>query len=68
IRTVWLAAAVTAGAALIIGIALIIPKKGLSPFWGRLSDIAESALLLALVPLCLAVLDVYASARGLAGS
>ncbi len=68
VRTVWLAAAVTAGAALIIGIALIIPKKGLSPFWGRLSDIAESALLLALVPLCLAVLDVYSSARGLAGS
>ncbi|MFJ4855030.1 type VII secretion integral membrane protein EccD [Streptomyces sp. NPDC088730] len=65
IRTLWLAAAVTAGAALMVGIALIIPKKGLSPFWGRLSDLAEVVLLLALVPLCLAVLDVYSSARGM---
>ncbi|MCM2413528.1 MULTISPECIES: type VII secretion integral membrane protein EccD [unclassified Streptomyces] len=65
IRTLWLAAAVTAGAALLIGIALIIPKKGLSPFWGRFSDLAEVVLLLALVPLCLAVLDLYSAARGM---
>lgn len=65
VRTIWLAASVTAGAALITGIALIIPKKGLSPFWGRFSDLAESALLLSLVPLALAVLDVYSSARSL---
>ncbi|MFE7626679.1 type VII secretion integral membrane protein EccD [Streptomyces castrisilvae] len=65
IRTLWLAAAVTAGAALLTGIALVIPKKGLSPFWGRLSDLAEVLLLLALVPLCLAVLDVYSKARGM---
>ncbi|WP_030841852.1 type VII secretion integral membrane protein EccD [Streptomyces hygroscopicus] len=65
IRTIWLAAAVTVGAGLIIAVALIIPKKGLSPFWGRLSDLAESAFLLSLVPLCLAVLDVYSSARSL---
>ncbi|MFJ1549111.1 type VII secretion integral membrane protein EccD [Streptomyces sp. NPDC088246] len=65
IRTLWLATAVTAGAALLIGIALIIPKRGLSPFWGRLSDLAEVVLLLALVPLCLAVLDVYSSARSM---
>ncbi|MEE4490201.1 type VII secretion integral membrane protein EccD [Streptomyces sp. BE230] len=65
IRTLWLAAAVTIGSALLIGIALIIPKKGLSPFWGRLSDLAEVVLLLALVPLCLAVLDVYSSARSM---
>lgn len=65
IRTLWLAAAVTVGATLLIGIALIIPKKGLSPFWGRLSDLAEVVLLLALVPLALAVLDVYSAARGM---
>ncbi|MGK5640698.1 type VII secretion integral membrane protein EccD [Streptomyces sp. URMC 126] len=65
VHTVWLAAAVAAGAALIVGIALIVPKKGLSPFWGRLSDLAESAFLLALVPLCLAVLDVYSAARSM---
>ncbi|RLU96576.1 type VII secretion integral membrane protein EccD [Streptomyces griseocarneus] len=65
IRTVWLAAAVTVGGGLLTAVALIVPRKGLSPFWGRASDIAESALLLALVPLCLAVLGMYATARGL---
>ncbi|WP_039937390.1 type VII secretion integral membrane protein EccD [Streptomyces himastatinicus] len=65
IRTLWLAAAVTAGAGLLLAIALIIPRVGLSPFWGRLSDLAESAFLLSLVPLCLAALDVYSAARGL---
>ncbi|MFC5724989.1 type VII secretion integral membrane protein EccD [Streptomyces gamaensis] len=66
IRTLWLAAAVTAGGALLTAVALIVPRKGLSPFWGRAADLAESALLLALVPLCLAVLGVYGTARGLA--
>ncbi|MCH0542604.1 type VII secretion integral membrane protein EccD [Streptomyces sp. MUM 203J] len=65
IRTVWLTATLTAGAALITAIGLIIPKKGLSPFWGRLLDIVEGAVLLSLVPLCLAVLDVYSAARSL---
>lgn len=65
IRTVWLSAAVAAGATLLTAIGLIIPRKGLSPFWGRLLDLTESALLLSLVPLCLAVLDVFARARAL---
>ncbi|HEY9439794.1 MAG TPA: type VII secretion integral membrane protein EccD, partial [Streptomyces sp.] len=65
IRTIWLSAAVAAGAALLTAIALIIPRKGLSPFWGRLLDLTESALLLSLVPLCLAVLDIYARARAM---
>ncbi|MFJ7948814.1 type VII secretion integral membrane protein EccD [Streptomyces sp. NPDC096354] len=65
IRTVWLSAAVAAGAALLTAIGLIIPRKGLSPFWGRLLDLTESGLLLSLVPLCLAVLDVFARARAL---
>lgn len=65
IRTIWLAASVAAGAALLTAIGLIIPRKGLSPFWGRLLDLAESVVLLSLVPLCLAVLDVFASARAL---
>ncbi|MFB6708327.1 type VII secretion integral membrane protein EccD [Streptomyces sp. NPDC056333] len=65
IRTVWLSAAVAVGAALLTAIGLIIPRKGLSPFWGRLLDLTESALLLSLVPLCLAVLDVFARARAL---
>ncbi|MEU1078310.1 type VII secretion integral membrane protein EccD [Streptomyces sp. NPDC005878] len=65
IRTIWLSAAVAAGAALITAIGLVIPKKGLSPFWGRTLDLAEGAVLLSLVPLCLAVLDVFDRARSL---
>ncbi|MFF5338552.1 type VII secretion integral membrane protein EccD [Streptomyces sp. NPDC013181] len=66
-RMLWLAVAVTCGAALLTGVALIVPRKGLSPFWGRLSDLAEMLLLLALIPLCLAVLDLYAAARTMTG-
>ncbi|MET9608628.1 type VII secretion integral membrane protein EccD [Streptomyces sp. NPDC006512] len=65
LRTLWLSAAVAAGAALLTGIALVIPRKGLSPFWGRLLDLTEAAVLLSLVPLTLAVLDVYGRARSL---
>lgn len=65
LRTIWLTAAVAAGAALLTGIALVIPRKGLSPFWGRLLDLTEAAVLLSLVPLTLAVLDVYSRARAL---
>ncbi|MDX2393009.1 MULTISPECIES: type VII secretion integral membrane protein EccD [unclassified Streptomyces] len=65
LRTLHLCAAVTAGAALLTGIALVIPRKGLSPFWGRLLDLTEAAVLLSLVPLTLAVLDVYDRARAL---
>ncbi|MDX3855711.1 type VII secretion integral membrane protein EccD [Streptomyces sp. AK02-01A] len=65
IRTIWLTASVAAGAALITATGLIVPRKGLSPFWGRLLDLAEGALLLSLVPLCLAVLDVFTAARAL---
>ncbi|MFF1838908.1 type VII secretion integral membrane protein EccD [Streptomyces sp. NPDC058231] len=65
IRTIWLSAAVAAGAALLTGIGLIVPRKGLSPFWGRLLDLTESAVLLSLVPLSLAVLDMFARARSM---
>ncbi|MFJ8164796.1 type VII secretion integral membrane protein EccD [Streptomyces sp. NPDC096136] len=65
LRTVWLSAAVAAGAALLAGISFVIPRTGLSPFWGRLLDLTEAAVLLALVPLALAVLDVYGRARSL---
>ncbi len=61
----WLVRAIAAGAALIVALGLTIPKKGLTPFWGSVSDLAEGALLLSLVPLCLAVLDVYSSARSM---
>ncbi|WP_336323816.1 type VII secretion integral membrane protein EccD [Streptomyces lavendofoliae] len=65
IRTVWLAAAVAGVAALITAIGLIVPRKGVTPFWGRFLEIAESFVLLTLIPLCLAVFDVYHSIRAL---
>ncbi|MDT0468596.1 type VII secretion integral membrane protein EccD [Streptomyces gibsoniae] len=64
IRTLWLGASVAAGVLLLISIALIVPQKGLSPFWGRMLDLADSLVLLSLVPVCLAVLDVYGKVRG----
>lgn len=65
IRTVWLTAAIAGIAALIIAIGLIVPRKGVTPFWGRFLEIAESFVLLTVVPLCLAVFDVYHSIRAL---
>ncbi|WP_175409975.1 type VII secretion integral membrane protein EccD [Streptomyces sp. TRM64462] len=65
IRTVWLAAAIAGVAALIVAIGLIVPNKGVTPFWGRFLEIAEAFVLLTLVPLCLAVFDVYHSIRAL---
>ncbi|MFD7610644.1 type VII secretion integral membrane protein EccD [Streptomyces sp. NPDC059828] len=65
IRTIWLSAAVAAVAALITAIGLIVPSKGVTPFWGRFLEIAETFVLLTLVPLCLAVFDVYHSIRAL---
>ncbi|MEV5605195.1 type VII secretion integral membrane protein EccD [Streptomyces sp. NPDC052299] len=66
-RTTGLCAALVAGALLLAAAGVTVPRKGLSPFWGRFLDLAESALLLSLVPLCLAVLDLYARARALTG-
>ncbi|WP_267132816.1 type VII secretion integral membrane protein EccD [Streptomyces cyaneochromogenes] len=65
IRTIWLSAAVALAAMLLVSIALIVPRKGVTPFWGRMLDLSEGAVLLSLVPLCLAVLDLYAAARGM---
>jgi type VII secretion integral membrane protein EccD len=64
IRTVWMAAAVAAGAAVLVGIALVVPKRGVSPFWGRLLDIVDGLVLASLIPLALAVVDVYGTVRG----
>ncbi|WP_307624257.1 type VII secretion integral membrane protein EccD [Streptomyces sp. V3I7] len=64
LRTLWLGASVAAGVLLLIAIALIVPQKGLSPFWGRMLDLADSLVLLSLIPVCLAVLDIYGRVRG----
>ncbi len=48
---------------LITAIGLIVPRKGVTPFWGRFLEVAETRVLLTLVPLCLAVFDVYDGPR-----
>ncbi|MEU2588967.1 type VII secretion integral membrane protein EccD [Streptomyces avermitilis] len=65
IRSVWLAAAVAAATVLVTAIGLLTPKRGVTPFWGRFLEIAESFVLLTLIPLALAVFDVYAQARAM---
>ena len=65
IRTLIMAVGIAAGAAILVSIALVVPNKGVSPFWGRLLDLVDGLTLAALVPLALAVLDVYGTVRGL---
>ncbi|MCK1798908.1 type VII secretion integral membrane protein EccD [Streptomyces sp. XM4193] len=65
VHTVWFASSIAIGAAVIIGVGLIVPSKGVSPFWGRLLDMFEGLVLLSLLPLALAVLEVYAAARSM---
>ncbi|MFD3501810.1 type VII secretion integral membrane protein EccD [Streptomyces sp. NPDC058676] len=65
IRTVWLVAAIAATAALVTSLGLIVSRGGLTPFWGRFLEIAEGFVLLTLVPLALAVFDVYTTARSM---
>ncbi len=65
VRTLWLVAVIAAAAALVTAIGLIVPRRGVTPFWGRFTEIAEGFVLLTLVPLALAVFDVYAAARAM---
>lgn len=65
IRTIWLVAAIGAAAALVTALGLILPRGGLTPFWGRFLEIAEGFVLLTLIPLALAVFDVYGAARSM---
>ncbi|MFF0742097.1 type VII secretion integral membrane protein EccD [Streptomyces sp. NPDC004111] len=65
LRTTVVAAATATVAAVLGTIALVVPRKGVTPFWGRFLEIAESCVLLTLVPLCLAVLDVYRALRSM---
>lgn len=65
LRTMWLALALAGGVALLTLVALTVPKRGLTPFWGRALDLTDGLLLLSLMPLCLAVLDLYGRARSM---
>ncbi|WP_037814763.1 type VII secretion integral membrane protein EccD [Streptomyces sp. NRRL S-1022] len=65
IRTIWLIAAIALATALVTALGLILPRGGLTPFWGRFLEICEGFVLLTLIPLTLAVFDVYATARSM---
>ncbi|MFC9330528.1 type VII secretion integral membrane protein EccD [Kitasatospora sp. NPDC057015] len=67
LRTIWLGASIAFGAAVLTAIALVVPRLGVSPFWGRILDLVDSLTLMALVPLALAVLDIYDLVRGATG-
>ncbi|SDQ43049.1 type VII secretion integral membrane protein EccD [Thermostaphylospora chromogena] len=54
-------------AMILIGLGLWLPNGRPSPFWGRAGDILDLLLIVALTPLALGVLDLYAWVRGLAG-
>ncbi|MFB0620767.1 type VII secretion integral membrane protein EccD [Streptomyces sp. AGS-58] len=68
IRTVWLIAVIALATALVTALGLILPRGGLTPFWGRFLEICEGFVLLTLIPLALAVFDVYATARSMTSS
>jgi len=48
-------------------LARVLPDRRLHPVWGRFADIAEWVAAIALIPLILAELGVFAWARGLGG-
>lgn len=64
VHTVIFGVTIALGAAVLVGVALVVPTRGVSPFWGRILDLVDSLMLCALIPLALAVLDVYAAVRG----
>ncbi|TDC90341.1 type VII secretion integral membrane protein EccD [Actinomadura sp. 7K507] len=52
---------------IVIAVTLWLPGHRPTPVWGRWGDILDMIVMIALIPLALAVLDVYARVRGLAG-
>jgi type VII secretion integral membrane protein EccD len=54
-----------AGAALVVGVGMWLPAHRPSPFWGRMADIADTMLIVGLLPLALAIAGVFGYVRGL---
>jgi len=55
--------------AIVVGVAcgsyaIRAPYRSLSPYWSRLVDVAELVTLIALVPVCGAVVGLYTAVRG----
>ena len=55
-----------AGVAL-VAVARVLPGRRIIPYWGRLGDIVQLIATVALLPVMLAVLGVYAELRALGG-
>jgi type VII secretion integral membrane protein EccD len=53
------------GTAVVIGAGLWLPEHRPSPFWGRMADIADTLLIVGLLPLALGVAGVFGYVRGL---
>lgn len=62
----YLLVAVLAAAGIATGVGVAVPGRAVSPFWGRVVDLGEAVLLAAVIPVCLAVLDLYTTIRGAA--
>ncbi len=56
-------AALVLAACLLVAAARTLPGRRLLPYWGRLADLGQSAAAIAVVPLVLAVLRLYARVR-----
>ncbi|GAB3146426.1 type VII secretion integral membrane protein EccD [Micromonospora sonneratiae] len=65
-RMLWLVVMILAAGGAVL-LAHFMPGRRLLPYWGRAADIAEYLAAIAMLPLTLAVLDVYSWARALAG-
>lgn len=55
------------GVAVVVGVGMWLPSHRPSPFWGRVADIADTALNVGLIPLALGVAGVFGQVRGLGG-
>jgi type VII secretion integral membrane protein EccD len=66
VRMYWLV--ITVGAAgVTAAFARLLPGRRLLPYWGRIGDIAEYIVAIAILPLTLGLLGVFGWARSLAG-
>ena len=54
-------------AAGLIVVARVLPGRRLTPYWGRLGDLLQTVSALAMLPVLLAILGLYAYARSLGG-
>jgi type VII secretion integral membrane protein EccD len=52
-------------AATFLVLAVALPDRRVAPTWGRFADIAESMLILSVIPLALGVIGVYGAVRNL---